>query len=827
MSIDQTSRLCRILPAPVFDQLGSLLRQIAEGTEANPLVLAETALPVGKRLNNQIERFVAVVSSQFSGLLVAEAAALDGESPLSSHQGNKTLSTDRSADPSAQPVLYQVGLSFSPAAIAVFLNQISQLLPTDSPLLLSLRQASQQLQPNHAALQSEFTLRLVEILTATPPLRATDASCDLRVEAALRQQVEQERSLNQVTTQIRQSLDLPLILQTAVQEAQKLLQSDRAVIYEFEGSLAANGRPPGATTETLPPRPLASSRRPPLSPSSPHLALGCVSYEALATDALPSVLHLAEEAYCFSEVTDYRIKYHKGFILAVNDTETAYSHSSCLLKLLRQAKVRAKLVVPIVVREELWGLLVAHQCTEPRHWEDHEKVFLQRIAEHLAIAIYQARLYSQLQQQKQMLEQRVVERTQELGDALVAAQAASRAKTEFLAAMSHELRTPLTCVIGMAETLLRAMVHKPDTYSLDPQKQQDYLKIIKRSGEHLLELINDILDVSQVEAGKTILNVSKFSLAQLAHQSLQMLREKAQSNGVEFNLDLRFAPEGTGAKSFQEDLFTADRRRVSQILLNLLSNAIKFTPAGGRVTLRVWLENNFAVIQVQDTGIGIPKSQYPLLFQKFQQLDGTYHRRYEGTGLGLALTKQLVELHGGKIDVDSTVGKGSTFTVWLPAQPLLENSRGLKAFHPVASALSKVEADRPIQVDYPLSFGGRIVLIEDHEESAMLICDLLTAAGCQVIWMVDGSTAIKQIELLQPLLVITDIQLPGIDGFEIMQFLRQHPATQNTKILALTARALPEDKQRCLEAGANDYLAKPIQPYQLLDKVAALVSVEE
>jgi two-component system sensor histidine kinase/response regulator len=792
MSIDQPHRLSRILPSPVFDQLGSVLQQIAQGIEAESLVLTEAVLPAGSYPYGRIKRFVTVVSSEFSGLLVAEVSPLAAEPTSPGQARDPILSSFLPVDQLPQPAFYQIGLDFKPELIAPFLVELGKLLQHHSIATKMLQQASQRLRPNDPILQSEFTLRLVEILTAVSPPSfplSSDTSCDLRVEAALRQQVEQERSLNQVTTQIRRSMELPVILQTAVQAAQKLLQADRVVLYEFDWA-------------------------------TPHPANGRISYESMANNALPSVLHLQEEAYCFLEGTDYRVKYHKGFILAVDDVELTYPLSPCLLKLLRQAKVRAKLVVPVIVREELWGLLIVHQCWKPRHWESHEETFLRRIAEHLAIAIYQARLYSQLQQQKQMLEKRVAERTQELGDTLIAAQSASRAKTEFLAAMSHELRTPLTCIIGMTETLLRVMSQKLDTYSLPLEKQQDYLRIIKRSGEHLLELINDILDVSQVEAGKTVLTVSRFSLSQLAHQSLQMLREKARSNEVDFSLDLRLTSELAREKSFQEDLFTADRRRVRQILLNLLSNAIKFTPAGGRVTLRVWTETNTAIFQIEDTGIGIPENQYALLFQKFQQLDSTYHRRYEGTGLGLALTKQLVELHGGKIEVKSTVGAGSTFTVKLPAQPLAESS--IREFHP-AIAASATRVENGTAKSYALTSGGRIALIEDHEESAMLICDLLTAAGCQVIWMVDGSTAIKQIEMLQPLLVITDIQLPGMDGFEIMKFLRRHSTTQHTKILALTARALPIDKERCLAAGADDYLAKPIQPYQLLDKVAGLL----
>ena len=421
-------------------------------------------------------------------------------------------------------------------------------------------------------------------------------------------------------------------------------------------------------------------------------------------------------------------------------------------------------------------------------------------------------------EQQRELEQHVMDRTQALHDALLAAQAANRTKTEFLSAMSHELRTPLTCVIGMADTLLRVMAMKPDTHALQPQKQQEYLKLIKRSGEHLLELVNDILDVSQVEAGKVALNVRSFSLAQVAHQSLQILHDRARSKQIDLSLKaLSIDPQSLNTPDLEDTSFTADPRRVNQILLNLLSNAIKFTPEGGQVTLRFGIKHNLAMLQVEDTGIGIPENQRHLLFQKFQQLDSSLTRTHEGTGLGLALTKQLVELHNGRIEVNSTVGVGSTFTVWLPAQSIapLTTKDPSNALDTIAVKLLDAEI-----TTRSLPVGERVVLIDDQDETAMLICDLLTAADCQVVWMIDGSTAVRQIELLRPCLIITNRQLPDMHSRDIIQFLRQHATLKTTKILMLLEEMTLEDH---LTAGADAYLTKPIAPYQLLDKVAVLM----
>jgi len=754
------STLHQPLHAHQFERLVTLLLQMATDEDSAMVADRPAAIAITEKHlpTPSAARFVAVISSGFSALLLGR--------PL----------------PAAQTLtgFYQSQLTFEPAAIAAFLANLQTQVGDSGSVRNSVDQAiaRQALQPNDPTRQAAWTLRLLDSLSADfssppAPLYPQVSVCQ-PVEAALHQQIEQERLLNQVVAQIRQSLELPVILTTAVTQVRQFLQVDRLVIYQFQ-----RPAPDGQASPTESGMPIS----------------GRVTYEALASKTIPSVLPFTD-SYCFSPESSHE-KYCQGFTQGIADVESAYPPDSCLLSLLRTVQVRAILVTPILVQQDLWGLLIAHQCSGPRQWQDNEQVFLQHIAEHLAVAIRQAQLYAQLQQQKQTLEGRVAERTQDLRDALIAAQSANRAKSDFLATMSHELRTPLTCVIGMSATLLR--------WSFGPltEKQRSYLKTIHDSGEHLLELINDILDLSQVEAGKAVLHISEFFLSQVARQSLQLLKEKAIAGQVDLQLDLQIA-EGVR--------FAADLRRVKQILYNLLANAVKFTLPGGQVTLMVGTVDNGAIFQIRDTGIGIPESQISLLFQKFQQLDPSYQRRYEGSGLGLALTKQLVELHGGWIEVKSVEGQGSTFTVWLPAQVLPDQQAQTgKAAGTPASAVST----------------GRIVLIEDHEESATLICDILTAAGYQVVWMVEGSVATKQIQLLQPVVLITDIQLPGMDGYELIRSLRQQPQTQKLKILVLTAKAMPEDRQLCLGAGADDYLTKPVQPEHLLNKISALLTTTE
>jgi two-component system, sensor histidine kinase and response regulator len=623
----------RTISTDVFNQLGELLEQMAQSLDTSSLVLTEDILmriPVPGEWQRQ--RFTLVISPGFNGLLRGKVE----EDSLNLNSNSIGIEIDRE-----NLFTLASSLTFDVNAIACFIQELKGLFPLPSQIHQNLEYHHRQLAPNDAQIQERFTLLLLSSLLTPEPesspnknnFNSSGSAC-APIEAALLKQISQEKLLNQVTTQIRKSLNLSVIIQTAINQVREFLELDRLVIYKFEEAERRE------TTETSQEQRFVKY-------------IGCIVYEAIANETISSVLNYCEE-YCFQVTTECWHKYSQGFTLAIDNVEESYHLEACLLNFLRKSQVKAKLIAPIVFENRLWGLLIAHQCTTTRNWTESEKILLSSIGEQLAIAIQQSGLMQSLTQEKENLEQRVFERTMALHDALAAAEAASRIRSEFLATISHELLTPLTYVIGMSDTLLRW------SFGELSERQRNYLQTIHDSGEHLLDMIHDILDLSQIEAGKAALNISEFSLTALIEEITESLQPKAVKQQVNFTIDIQFNQE--------RDRFTADARRIQQILENLLSNAIKFTPQQGNVILRIWWEENNAVFQIEDTGIGISEEQQPQLFEKFHQLETNYSRKYEGTGLGLALTKQLVEMHRGRIEVESTVDIGSVFTVWIPVQ---------------------------------------------------------------------------------------------------------------------------------------------------------------
>lgn len=402
----------------------------------------------------------------------------------------------------------------------------------------------------------------------------------------------------------------------------------------------------------------------------------------------------------------------------------------------------------------------------------------------------------------------------------------SQMKSEFLASMSHELRTPLNSILGFSDLLQRRR-DEP----LSP-RQLRQVQAIRRSGKHLLELINDILDLSKIEAGKTELDLVWLSVASLCRKCLRTIQPQAERKRHRLNLAIDTAPPQA----------LLDERRVNQILMNLLSNAVKFTPDGGTIELEARLaagselarssrpdrspvnpETPYLCLSVSDTGIGIPLQKQSLLFRPFQQLDSSLTRQHEGTGLGLVLTKRLAELHGGTVSLESAENRGTTIRVWLPQREM----------QPSAIASDDSDEEETPSLLQPSAADSsdrpRLLVVEDHPFSQAMMAEVLEMEGYAVEVIYDGATMLQLIQSPLPSSrflpngILLDIQLPQVDGFQILQALRHSESWQHVPTIVVTAMAMPGDRDRVLAAGADDYLAKPIDYEALSAKVRARV----
>ena len=585
-------------------------------------------------------------------------------------------------------------------------------------------------------------------------------------------------------------------------------------------------------------------------------------------------------------------------------------------------------------------------------FDDDDIRLLTLLANPAATAIENARLYDRAQREidsraqveqaleaeRALLARRVEERTADLSAANAELARAARLKDEFLASISHELRTPLNAVLGISEAL------QEEVYGPLNEKQSGSLRSIEESGRHLLSLINDILDLSKVEAGKLELEIRPFSLESVCQASLRLIRQNAHKK------------ELTVHAEFDEQVTTiyADERRVKQVLVNLLSNAVKFTPQGGEIGLRVTgdFANRRVNIMVWDTGIGISADDMTRLFRPFVQLDSRLSREYAGTGLGLSLVYRMVELHGGHVSVDSRLGEGSEFSVSLPwqgpeatitpadeadlvaadapslltlrralivedsptttaqliryltelgmetithtegygvvekaliEQPdvilldlMLPDRSGWDVLHQlksepptqqipvlvisvleegetavsdqIASRLVKPFSRQQLQTALRQVVAGQIeqkwtrlmemanqdqtdeaepphiLLVEDNEANIATIGDYLTAKSYQLTVARNGEEAMRAAQSVQPDMILMDIQLPGKDGLTVIREMRQIETLKETPIIAVTALAMPGDREACLKAGANGYLSKPVVLRELVLLITSFVT---
>jgi signal transduction histidine kinase/CheY-like chemotaxis protein/HPt (histidine-containing phosphotransfer) domain-containing protein len=393
--------------------------------------------------------------------------------------------------------------------------------------------------------------------------------------------------------------------------------------------------------------------------------------------------------------------------------------------------------------------------------------------------------HDEIRQYQELLEERIRQRTQELEDAMHGALAASQAKSEFLANISHELRTPMNGLLGMLDLVLDSSV---------AGEQREQIEIAQRCAYSLLDLLNDILDLSKIEAGRMILEKVPFDVRSIAEDCARAQRAKAAQKGVE----LHFEYSGDIVNA------TGDPLRLRQIVTNLLSNAVKFTEKGSvSVHQRVvaGAEGKLKmVLDVADTGSGIPADKVPLIFEKFTQADSSISRKYGGTGLGLAITKRLVELQGGQIRVESRVGRGSTFTVEIP-------------FETAPAAAPAVEPRQERRAELAGVRQARLLLVEDNAVNQRVVLAMLRKKDYKIDVANNGQEALEKLErAAEPYhLVLMDVQMPVLDGLETTRAIRRNKIWDHLPIIAMTAHAMLGDRERCLQAGMNAYVSKPVQ----------------
>ncbi|MEO1299484.1 MAG: PAS domain-containing protein, partial [Cyanobacteria bacterium J06636_16] len=401
--------------------------------------------------------------------------------------------------------------------------------------------------------------------------------------------------------------------------------------------------------------------------------------------------------------------------------------------------------------------------------------------------------------ERKRAEEEIAQKNTDLEAAKQAAEKATRVKGEFLANMSHELRTPLNAILGFAQVMQRTLKQDRDRFQ---QESAKHLQVIQNSGDHLLQLINDVLDMSKIEAGKVEFNPQPFSF----HTLLQSLEEMFQLKAAEKHLDLIFA-----CSLDVPQYIETDEAKLRQILINLLSNAIKFTQTGS-VTLGIGGQETLQ-FKVSDTGCGISPQQLELLFAPFYQTEAG-RQSQTGTGLGLAITKTYVELLGGEITVQSALGQGSTFQFTLPV--ILAEAFEDNIHRPHGSVVRLV----PGQPDY------RILVVEDKWESRTLLVQLLEPVGFDVREASNGREAIALWEDWHPHLIWMDMRMPVMDGYEATQYIRAHVRGQAPAIIALTASALESDKAMILSAGCDDFVRKPFKDAIIFAKLQQHLGVE-
>jgi two-component system, sensor histidine kinase and response regulator len=607
-----------------------------------------------------------------------------------------------------------------------------------------------------------------------------------RAELALLESADRERAVTQAIQRMRQTLDLETIFAATTQELRQVLGCDRVVVYRFNPDWSGKFVAESVGDSWIS---LIEAHK-----QNPDLTTGALEDGNCIVQGMNSNAN---------QVVDTHLQdtqggaYSRGAsFLCVSDIYAA-ELDHCYIQLLESFQAKAYITVPIFCGDKLWGLLASYQNSSSRHWKTGEINIVVQIGNQLGVALQQAELLAVKQRQSQALEK-----------AAIAADAANRAKSEFLASMSHELRTPLNAILGFTQLMSRD--------SLLNQENQQNLAIINRAGEHLLNLINDILEMSKIEAGRSTLNLSNFDLIKLLENLKEMLQFRATAKG----LVLVFEYANNIPQYIQ-----ADASKLRQVLLNLLGNAIKFTKVG-KVVLRVSpdlvkLPVSYLNFEVIDTGSGIAPEEIKLLFEAFGQTE-TGRNSQQGTGLGLAISRKYIQLMGGDISVSSTVNLGSRFAFNIQIEIITEKD------------ISSTSKQKQIIGLAPEQIIHRILVVDDAEDSREFLMKLLGSIGFAVKEATNGKEAISIWSDWQPHLILMDMRMPIMDGYEATKEIKKREQQKGekvcqsmpTRIIALTANAFAEQRQTIIQIGCDDFINKPFRDDFLLEKIQQYLKVK-
>jgi signal transduction histidine kinase/CheY-like chemotaxis protein len=541
----------------------------------------------------------------------------------------------------------------------------------------------------------------------------------------LARSVDELQALGEVSQGVSSSLDLDEVLTTILSRAVQLSGADGGSIFEFEPSTR------GFVLRT------------------------CFGTSEELVEALGGIRIGLDDTFVGAAAAEGHVRQAADLDLEPSDPHVDE---------LRRHGWRSMMAVPLRREDEIIGALIVRRKVKGG-FPERTVGLLETLASQSVVAIHNARVYRELERKTHELE------------------VASHHKSEFLASMSHELRTPLNAVIGFSDVLLDRMFGDLN------DKQDEYVRDIRNSGRHLLELINEILDLSKVEAGQMELDRDAVSLADLLQHGVAMVRERAGRGGIALHVDV--APDvGTAY---------ADELKLKQVILNLLTNAVKFTPHGGSVTLTARRVDQQACVSVIDTGVGIAEADRERIFEAFQRGGRAARTTTEGTGLGLTLSKRIIDLHGGRLWMESRLGAGSTFSFAIPLAP------ASTAFADVAPARGdEVPAGKA---------AGTVLVIEDDRHSADLLEVYLEGAGYAVATARDGIDGLEQARRLAPRAVVLDMLLPGLNGWDLLAKLKGDPATAAIPVLIVS---MVDEQGAGLALGAAEYLVKPVDRASLL-----------